>query len=87
MDSVQVMMLKDDYNKTTCFFPGQLLASRQRCPLYKTIKKEYEQEIYLYRTARPLMKHLTPYRQNETSLSPVMGRGMVYGIGLIKEFA
>lgn len=23
------------------------------------------------------MKHLTPYRQNETSLSPVRGRGMV----------
>ena len=33
------------------------------------------------------MKHLTPYRQNETSLSPVRGRGMVYGGGLIKEFA
>ena len=27
------------------------------------------------------MKHLTPYRQNETSLSPVSGRGMVYGGG------
>ena len=25
------------------------------------------------------MKHLTPYRQNEKSLSPVRGRGMVYG--------
>ena len=25
------------------------------------------------------MKHLTPYRQNEPSLSPVRGRGMVYG--------
>ena len=25
------------------------------------------------------MKHLTPYRQNETSLSPVRGRGMGYG--------
>jgi hypothetical protein len=24
------------------------------------------------------MKHLTPYRQNETSLSPVKGKGMVY---------
>ncbi len=28
------------------------------------------------------MKHLTPYRQNETSLSPVRGRGMVCGSGL-----
>jgi hypothetical protein len=28
------------------------------------------------------MKHLTPYRLNETSLSPVRGRGMVYGGGL-----
>ena len=25
------------------------------------------------------MKHLTPYRKNERSLSPVRGRGMVYG--------
>ena len=25
------------------------------------------------------MKHLTPYRQNETTLSPVRGKGMVYG--------
>ena len=33
------------------------------------------------------MKHLTPYRQNEISLSPVRGRGMVYGCGLNKEFA
>jgi hypothetical protein len=33
------------------------------------------------------MKHLTPYRQNETSLSPVRGKGMVYGGGIIKEFA
>ena len=33
------------------------------------------------------MKHLTPYRQNETSLSPVRGKGMVYGGGLNKEFA
>ena len=33
------------------------------------------------------MKHLTPYRQNETSLSPVRGKGMVYGCGLNKEFA
>ena len=31
------------------------------------------------------MKHLTPYRQNETSLSPVMGRGMVYGGGMMSE--
>ena len=28
------------------------------------------------------MKHLTPYRLNETSLSPVRGKGMVYGGGL-----
>ena len=28
------------------------------------------------------MKHLTPYRQNETSLSPVRGRGM----GLISSY-
>ena len=32
-----------------------------------------------------LMKHLTPYRQNETSLSPVRGRGMVYGGGMMSE--
>ena len=25
------------------------------------------------------MKHLTPYRKNERSLSPMKGRGMVYG--------
>ena len=25
------------------------------------------------------MEHLTPYRQNEPSLSPVRGRGMGYG--------
>ena len=31
------------------------------------------------------MKHLTPYRQNETSLSPVRGRGMVYGGGMMSE--
>ena len=30
------------------------------------------------------MKHLTPYRQNETSLSPVSGRGMVYGGGVLQ---
>ena len=30
------------------------------------------------------MKHLTPYRQNETSLSPVRGKGMGYGNGIIK---
>ena len=33
------------------------------------------------------MKHLTPYRQNETTLSPMRGRGMVYEDGMIKEFA
>ena len=31
------------------------------------------------------MIHLTPYRQNETSLSPVRGRGMVYGGGMMSE--
>ena len=31
------------------------------------------------------MKHLTPYRQNETSLSPVRGRRMVYGGGMMSE--
>ena len=31
------------------------------------------------------MKHLTPYRQNETSLSPMRGRGMVYGGGMMSE--
>ena len=29
------------------------------------------------------MKHLTPYRLNEPSLSPVRGKGMVYGGGLM----
>ena len=33
------------------------------------------------------MKHLTPYRQNETSLSPVRGKGMVYGGGLMSEYS
>lgn len=36
---------------------------------------------------RNYMKHLTPYRQNETFLSPMRGRGMVYEDGMIKEFA
>ena len=31
------------------------------------------------------MKYLTPYRQNETSLSPVRGRGMVYGRRINKQ--
>ena len=31
------------------------------------------------------MKHLTPYRQNETSLSPARGKGMVYGGGMMSE--
>ena len=31
------------------------------------------------------MKHLPPYRQNETSLSPLRGRGMVYGGGMMSE--
>ena len=67
---------------------GSCLPRADTAPFTRQQKnKEYEQEIYLYRTARPLMKHLTPYRQNETSLSPVRGRGMVYGIGLVKEFA
>ena len=30
--------------------------------------------------ARFEMKHLTPYRLNETSLSPVRGKGMGYGV-------
>ena len=33
------------------------------------------------------MKHLTPYRQNETSLSPVRGKGMVYGGGHTSEYS
>ena len=33
------------------------------------------------------MKHLTPYRQNETSLSPVRGKGMVYRGGLMSEYS
>ena len=31
------------------------------------------------------MKHLTPYRKNERSLSPAKGRGMVYGGGMMSE--
>lgn len=67
---------------------GSCLPRADTAPFTRQQKnKEYEQEIYLYRNACSLMKHLTPYRQNETSLSPVRGRGMVYGIGLVKEFA
>ena len=33
------------------------------------------------------MKYLTPYRQNETFLSPVRGRGMVYGGGMMSEYS
>ena len=33
------------------------------------------------------MKHLTPYCQNETSLSPVRGKGMVYRGGLMSEYS
>ncbi len=52
----------------------------------KQSKKHWRKHLMTSKHKVTEMKHLTPYRQNETFLSPVRGRGMVYEDGMIKEF-